>query len=171
MIKPYHGRIVIRLDDPKDLGIIVPMHIRRKQNKGIVYEVDKVSDFKVGDRVVFQPRKGLKFDDALDKPKALILEEDIVLILKKNGMKQLKGDRICVKKIELDKVTGSGIIIPDTVSNESGRGIVKWVGESDDAKRYELESEVLFNSTSGNDIEISGQLYLILSCKDVIAVI
>lgn len=170
MIKPYKGRIVLVLDAPKDLGFLVPKQIKRKQNIGKVFDIASGSEYNVGERVLFHPTKG-QFFTVLGEKRALIMEEDIVLILNKDGMKQIKGDRVCVEKIMLDKVLESGIVMPDMVKGDSGRGIVKWIGESDDAKSYSVGDEVMYNLSSGNEVEVSGKEYLILGCKDILAIL
>ena len=87
-------------------------------------------------------------------------------------------DRILVQRIEEEKTTKGGIIIPDTAKEKPAEGKVIAVGSGkvgDDGKRIALEvkkgDRILFGKYSGAEIKISGEEYLILREDDVLGII
>ena len=87
-------------------------------------------------------------------------------------------DRILVQRIEEEKTTKGGIIIPDTAKEKPAEGKVIAVGSGkvdDDGKRIALEvkkgDRILFGKYSGSEIKISGEEYLILREDDVLGII
>jgi chaperonin GroES len=87
-------------------------------------------------------------------------------------------DRILVQRIEEEKTTKGGIIIPDTAKEKPAEGKVAAVGSgkvSDDGKRIALEikkgDRILFGKYSGTEVKIEGEEYLILREDDVLGII
>lgn len=88
------------------------------------------------------------------------------------------GDRVVVQTIE-EEVTKSGIVLPDTANKEKPqRGKVVAVGTGkvgDDGKRIQLEVKpneiIIFSKYSGTEIKVQNEEYLILSERDILAVI
>jgi chaperonin GroES len=87
-------------------------------------------------------------------------------------------DRILVQRIEEEKTTKGGIIIPDTAKEKPAEGKVIAVGNGkigEDGKRLALEikkgDRILFGKYSGTEIKIEGEEYLILREDDVLGVI
>ncbi|MDW7981251.1 MAG: co-chaperone GroES [Thermomicrobium sp.] len=88
------------------------------------------------------------------------------------------GDRVVVKPIQKEEVTKSGIVLPDTAKEKPQRGQVVAVGPgrlTDDGKRLPMEvkvgDEVLFAKYAGTELKIEDEEYLILSEKDILAVL
>lgn len=88
------------------------------------------------------------------------------------------GDRVVVKPIQREEVTKSGIVLPDTAKEKPQRGQVVAVGPgrmTDDGKRLPMEvkvgDEVLFAKYAGMELKIDDEEYLILSEKDILAVL
>jgi len=88
------------------------------------------------------------------------------------------NDRILVKRVEEEKTTKGGIIIPDTAKEKPAEGIVSAIGNGkigDDGKRIALEiktgDRVLFGKYSGTDVKIAGDEYLIMREDDVLGII
>jgi chaperonin GroES len=88
------------------------------------------------------------------------------------------GDRVVVKQIQKEEVTKSGIVLPDTAKEKPQRGQVVAVGPgrlTDDGKRLPMEvkvgDEVLFAKYAGTELKIDDEEYLILSEKDILAVL
>jgi chaperonin GroES len=88
------------------------------------------------------------------------------------------GDRVVVKPIQKEEVTKSGIVLPDTAKEKPQRGQVVAVGAgrlTDDGKRLPMEvkvgDEVLFAKYAGTELKIDDEEYLILSEKDILAVL
>jgi chaperonin GroES len=88
------------------------------------------------------------------------------------------GDRIIVKPKE-DEVstTPSGLVIPDTAKEKPQLGDVLAVGpgEFQDGDRIPLDVKegdvVVYSKYGGTEIKFEGQDFLILSSRDVLAVI
>jgi len=88
-------------------------------------------------------------------------------------------DRIVVKPLDPEQTTASGLVIPDTAKEKPQEGEVLSVGPGrfDDAgeKRIPLDVKVgdtvLYSKYGGTEVKYSGQEYLILSARDVLAVI
>ncbi len=87
-------------------------------------------------------------------------------------------DRILVQRIEEEKTTKGGIIIPDTAKEKPVEGKVAAVGNGkvgEDGKRIALEvkkgDRILFGKYSGTEVKIEGDEYLILREDDVLGII
>ena len=87
-------------------------------------------------------------------------------------------DRILVQRIEEEKTTKGGIIIPDTAKEKPAEGKVAAVGSGkvgEDGKRIALEikkgDRILFGKYSGTEVKIEGEEYLILREDDVLGII
>jgi chaperonin GroES len=88
-------------------------------------------------------------------------------------------DRIVVKPLEAEQTTASGLVIPDTAKEKPQEGEVIAVGpgrfDDDGEKRIPLDvnvgDTVLYSKYGGTEVKYSGQEYLILSARDVLAVI
>jgi chaperonin GroES len=88
------------------------------------------------------------------------------------------GDRVVVKPTQREEVTKSGIVLPDTAKEKPQRGEVIAVGPgrlNDDGERMPMEvkvgDEVLFAKYAGTELKIDDEEYLILSEKDILAVL
>ena len=88
------------------------------------------------------------------------------------------GDRILVKPKEEDESrTPSGLVIPDTAKEKPQLGEVLAVGpgEFKDGERIPLDVEagdvVFYSKYGGTEIKVDGVDYLILSARDVLAVL
>ena len=88
------------------------------------------------------------------------------------------GDRIIVKpKEDETSTTPSGLVIPDTAKEKPQLGDVLAVGpgEFQDGDRIPLDVKegdvVVYSKYGGTEIKFEGQEFLILSSRDVLAVI
>jgi chaperonin GroES len=88
------------------------------------------------------------------------------------------GDRVVVRPIEQEEVTASGIVLPDTAKEKPQRGEVIAVGPgrfNDDGDRMPMDvstgDEVLFAKYAGTEVKVGDDEYLIISEKDVLAVV
>ncbi len=88
------------------------------------------------------------------------------------------GDRVVVKpKDEDDARTPSGLVIPDTAKEKPQLGEVLAVGpgEFQDGTRVPLDVEVgdmvVYSKYGGTEVKYEGEDYLILSARDLLAVI
>ena len=82
------------------------------------------------------------------------------------------GKNILVKVGEEEKTTESGIVLPETSSEEKPqKGKVAAVGDSEKIhKLIKKGSTVVFAKFSGTEIEIDDEEHLILKSEDILAV-
>jgi chaperonin GroES len=88
------------------------------------------------------------------------------------------GDRVVVNpRDEDDARTPSGLVIPDTAKEKPQLGEVLAVGPGDfqDGERIPMDIEVgdtvVYSKYGGTEVKFEGEDYLILSSRDVLAVI
>jgi chaperonin GroES len=88
------------------------------------------------------------------------------------------GDRVVLKPVEREERTKSGIVLPDTAKEKPQEGIVEEVGTGrllDNGTTVPLElkkgDRVLYAKYAGNEFKVDEVEYLILSEKDVLAVL
>ena len=87
-------------------------------------------------------------------------------------------DRIVVQVSEAETTTASGIVIPDTAKEKPQEGKVLAVGPGrvdDKGNRIPLDVKVgdvvIFSKYGGTEVKYNGEDYLILSARDVLAVV
>ncbi len=87
-------------------------------------------------------------------------------------------DRIVVQTLEAEQTTASGLVIPDTAKEKPQEGEVLAVGPGridDKGNRVPLDvsvgDKVIYSKYGGTEIKYSGEEYLILSARDVLAVV
>jgi chaperonin GroES len=88
-------------------------------------------------------------------------------------------DRVVVQANEAETTTASGIVIPDTAKEKPQEGTVVAVGagrwDDDGEKRIPLDVKVgdtvLYSKYGGTEVKYAGEEYLILSARDLLAVI
>jgi len=88
------------------------------------------------------------------------------------------GDRLVVKPSEREEMTKSGIVLPDTVKERPQEGTILAVGPGrtlDDGTREPIEvavgQKILFQKYAGTEFKLDDEELLILSQKDILAVI
>lgn len=88
------------------------------------------------------------------------------------------GDRVVVKALEQEERTRGGIVLPDTAKEKPQRGEVLAVGSGavlENGERRPLEvkagDRVIFSRYAGTEIKLEGEEVLILSERDILAVI
>ena len=86
-------------------------------------------------------------------------------------------DRIVVQAVDAESTTASGLVIPDTAKEKPQEGTVLAVGPGrfEDGHRVPLDvkvgDNVLYSKYGGTEVKYAGQEYLVLSARDVLAVI
>ena len=87
-------------------------------------------------------------------------------------------DRVIVKRLEEEKKTKGGIIIPDSAKEKPVEGEVIAVGKGrimDDGKVVKLDvkvgDRVLFSKYGGTEVKIDGEDYLIMREDDILGII
>jgi chaperonin GroES len=87
-------------------------------------------------------------------------------------------DRLVIKVVEAEQTTASGLVIPDTAKEKPQEGEVLAVGPGridDNGNRVPLDvsvgDKIIFSKYGGTEVKYDGQEYLILSARDVLAVV
>ncbi|KAB2375714.1 co-chaperone GroES [Actinomadura verrucosospora] len=87
-------------------------------------------------------------------------------------------DRIVVQPLEAETTTASGLVIPDTAKEKPQEGTVLAVGPGrvdDKGDRVPVDVKVgevvLYSKYGGTEVKYNGEDYLVLSARDVLAVI
>ncbi|MBO0683981.1 MAG: co-chaperone GroES [Candidatus Dormibacteraeota bacterium] len=88
------------------------------------------------------------------------------------------GDRVVLKPVEREEQTKSGIYLPDTAQEKPQEGLVEAVGTGrvlDNGTKVPLELQVgdrvLYAKYAGNEFKLDDVEYLVISERDVLAVI
>jgi chaperonin GroES len=87
-------------------------------------------------------------------------------------------DRLVVKRLDNERKTSSGIVIPDNAAEKPDQGEVLAVGNGkilEDGKVRPLDvkvgDKILFGKYSGQSVKVDGEELLVLREHDVMAVI
>src|SRR5438552_7984813 len=96
----------------------------------------------------------------------------------KFGLQPLE-DRSVVKPSEEEETTASGLVIPDTAKERPQEGEVIAVGpgrfNEDGDERVPMDvkvgDKVIYSKYGGTEVKIEGDEYLILSARDVLAIV
>ena len=86
-------------------------------------------------------------------------------------------DRIVVTAIEEEGTTASGLVIPDTAKERPQEGEVIAVGPGrfEEGQRIPMDvkvgDKVIYSKYGGTEVKVEGEEYLILSARDVLAVL
>jgi chaperonin GroES len=88
------------------------------------------------------------------------------------------GDRVVIKPSAREEMTKSGIVLPDTAKEKPQEGSILAVGPGrilDDGKREAIDvkvgDKVLYAKYAGTEFKIDGDELLIVSQKDILAVV
>ncbi|KAA9131587.1 co-chaperone GroES [Marinihelvus fidelis] len=87
-------------------------------------------------------------------------------------------DRVIVKRMEEERVSAGGIVIPDSATEKPVRGEVLAVGngkilESGEKRPLDIQAgdKVLFGKYAGTEVKVDGEELLVMREEDVMAVI
>ena len=87
-------------------------------------------------------------------------------------------DRVIVKRIEEEKKSAGGIVIPDTAAEKPEQGEILAVGKGkkgDDGKLIPIDvkvgDRVLFGKYSGQTVRVKGDELLVMREEDIMGVI
>ena len=88
-------------------------------------------------------------------------------------------DRIVIKQVEAEQTTASGLVIPDTAKEKPQEGEVVAVGpgrwNEDGDERVPLDikvgDKVIYSKYGGTEVKFGGDEFLVLSARDVLAVV
>ena len=87
-------------------------------------------------------------------------------------------DRIIVKRMEEERMSAGGIVIPDSATEKPIKGEVIAVGNGKHLENGEIRAldvkkgdKVLFGKYSGTEVKVEGEDFLVMREDDVMAVI
>ena len=87
-------------------------------------------------------------------------------------------DRVIVKRVEAERTTASGIVLPDSAGEKPGQGEVVAVGTGkilEDGKvrpmAVKAGERVLFGKYSGQAVKVEGEELLVMREEDIMGVV
>ena len=87
-------------------------------------------------------------------------------------------DRVIIRRIEEEKTTASGLIIPDSATEKPSKGEVLAIGKgktTDAGSVISLEvkvgDRVLFGKYSGTEVKVDGEELLVMREDDIVGII
>ena len=88
-------------------------------------------------------------------------------------------DRIVVKPLDAEQTTASGLVIPDTAKEKPQEGEVVAIGpgrfndEGDERIPMDIAvgDKVIYSKYGGTEVKYAGDEFLILSARDVLAIV
>lgn len=87
-------------------------------------------------------------------------------------------DRIVITQLEAETTTASGLVLPDTATEKPQEGKVVAVGQGridDKGNRIPVDvavgDVVIYSKYGGTEVKYGGEEFLILSARDVLAVV
>ena len=87
-------------------------------------------------------------------------------------------DRVVIKRMEEEKVSAGGIVIPDSATEKPIKGKVMAVGKGKILENGEVRpldvkvgDNILFGKYSGTEVKVDGEELLVMREEDVMAVI
>ncbi|HIU84520.1 MAG TPA: co-chaperone GroES [Candidatus Aphodousia gallistercoris] len=87
-------------------------------------------------------------------------------------------DRVIVKRLESERTTASGIVIPDNAGEKPDQGEVLAVGpgrRDDSGKLVPMDvkvgDRVLFGKYSGQTVKVDGEEFLVMREEDIMGVL
>ncbi|HET7813993.1 MAG TPA: co-chaperone GroES [Candidatus Baltobacteraceae bacterium] len=88
------------------------------------------------------------------------------------------GDRVVVEHVEQADKSAGGVFLPDTAKEKPQEGLVRAVGSGrtlDNGTKLAMDVKVgdriIYSKYSGSEVKIDGTEYLIISEKDVLAIV
>ena len=83
------------------------------------------------------------------------------------------ADRVLVEPMQAETKTASGIIIPDNAKEKPQIAVVIAVGNGtkDNPMTVKAGDNVLYGKYSGTELKYEGKDYLIMSKKDILAIV
>ena len=88
------------------------------------------------------------------------------------------GDRVVIKQLKAEETTKSGIVLPGTAKEKPQEGKVLAIGPGrvdDKGVRVPMDIKtgdiVIYSKYGGTEVKYSGEEYLLLNARDVLAVV
>lgn len=87
-------------------------------------------------------------------------------------------DRVIVRRMEEERTSAGGIVIPDSATEKPSKGEIIATGngkimDSGDIRALDVKigDKVLFGKYSGNEVKVDGEELLVMREEDIMAVI
>lgn len=87
-------------------------------------------------------------------------------------------DRVIIRRMEEERKTAAGIVIPDTATEKPAEGEVVAIGkgkvlDSGDVRALDVKvgDKVLFSKYAGTEVKVDGEELLVMREEDIMAVI
>jgi len=87
-------------------------------------------------------------------------------------------DRVIVRRMEEERTSAGGIVIPDSATEKPQNGEIVAIGrgkilDNGDVRAMDVKvgDKVLFSKYGGTDIKIEGEDYLVMKEEDIIGVV
>ena len=87
-------------------------------------------------------------------------------------------DRVIVKRVEAERTTASGIVLPDSAGEKPDQGEVLAVGngkvlDNGDVRKMDVKvgDRVLFGKYAGQTVKVDGQEVLVMREEDIMGVL
>ncbi|MDH5435268.1 MAG: co-chaperone GroES [Gammaproteobacteria bacterium] len=87
-------------------------------------------------------------------------------------------DRVIVRRVEEERTSAGGIVIPDTATEKPSQGEILAIGngkllESGDVRPLDVKvgDKVLFGKYSGTEVKVSGEDVLVMREEDIMGVV
>jgi chaperonin GroES len=88
------------------------------------------------------------------------------------------SDRVVVKRMEEEKTTAGGIVLPDSAKEKPAKGEILAVGEGKRADNgnivpmsVKVGDKVLFGKYAGQEVKVDGEDVLVMREDDIIAIL
>ncbi|MDR7869408.1 MAG: co-chaperone GroES [Tissierellaceae bacterium] len=86
------------------------------------------------------------------------------------------GDRVVIKKVEVEEKTKSGIVLPSSAQEQPQMAEVVAVGSeilNDEKKKDQIKvgDRVIFSKYAGTEVKVDGEELNILKLSDILAVV
>ena len=86
------------------------------------------------------------------------------------------GDRVVIKKVEVEEKTKSGIVLPSSAKEQPQMAEVVAIGAditNDEKKKDEIKvgDKIIFSKYAGTEIKVDGDELTILKLSDILAVV
>lgn len=86
------------------------------------------------------------------------------------------GDRVVIKKVEVEEKTKSGIVLPSSAKEQPQMAEVLAVGteiENDEKKKGQIKvgDKVIFSKYAGTEIKLNEEELTVLKLSDILAVV
>lgn len=83
------------------------------------------------------------------------------------------GKRVLIERLEEEKKTSSGIIIPDNAKEKPLMGVVVAIGGgvSEECKCIKTGDTIVFGKYKGSEIKLDSKEYIVLDFEDILGIL